>query len=66
MEPICVDCSTPFNPKRLELGYRTCLDCGSTRAIKEMKRKAKCTAPAYNKGAYQYVGTVQAARGVGR
>ena len=66
MEPICVDCSTAFNPKRLELGYRTCLDCGSTRAIKEMKRKAKCTAPAYNKGAYQYVGTVQAARGVGR
>ena len=66
MEAICVDCSAPFNPKRLELGYRTCLDCGSTRALKEMKRKAKCTAPAYNKGAYQYVGTVQAAKGVGR
>ncbi len=66
MKAICIDCSTPFNPKRLELGYRTCLDCGSTRAIKEMNRKAKCTAPAYNKGAYQYVGTVQTARGVGR
>ena len=32
----------------------------------EKARKAKCSAPAYNKGAYQYVGTVQAARGVGR
>ena len=66
MEAICIDCCTPFNPKRLELGYRTCLDCGSTRALKEMKRKAKCSAPAYNKGAYQYVGTVAAAKGVGR
>ena len=66
MKAICIDCSAPFNPKRLELGYRTCLDCGSTRALKEMKRKAKCSAPAYNKGAYQYVGTVAAAKGVGR
>ena len=66
MEAICIDCCVEFNPKRLELGYRTCLDCGSTRALLEAKRKAKCTAPAYNKGAYQYVGSVQAARGVGR
>ena len=34
--------------------------------MKEKARKAKCSAPAYNKGAYQYVGTVQAAKGVGR
>lgn len=66
MEAICVDCSSPFNPKRLELGYRTCLECGGSRAEKEKARKAKCTAPAFNKGAYQYVGTVQAAKGVGR
>ena len=66
MKAICIDCSAPFNPKRLELGYRTCLECGSRHATKEMRRKAKCTAPAYNKGAYQYVGTVQAAKGVGR
>lgn len=66
MEAVCIDCHVEFNPKRLELGYRTCLDCGSTRALREMKRKAKCSAPAYNKGAYQYVGTVQVARGVGR
>ena len=66
MKPLCIDCLTEFNPKRLELGYRTCLDCGSTRALKEMKRKAKCTAPAFSKGAYQYVGTKQAALGVGK
>ena len=66
MKPNCIDCSIEFNPKRLDLGFRTCIDCGSTRALKEMNRKAKCTAPAYNKGAYQYVGTKQAAMGVGK
>ena len=66
MSPICIDCGELFNPKRLELGYRTCLDCGSVRAQVESRRKAMCTAPAYNKGAYQYVGTVQAAKGIGR
>ena len=63
---ICVKCHVSFNPRRLELGYRTCLDCGGQAAAKEKARKAKCSAPAYNKGAYQYVGTVQAAKGVGR
>ncbi len=57
---------TEYDPRRRLLGYRTCLDCGSTRALREMKRKAKCTAPAYNKGAYQYVGTIANAKGVGR
>ena len=66
MEAVCIDCHVEFNPKRLELGYRTCLDCGSTRALREMNRKAKCSAPAYNKGAHQYAGSVEAARGVGR
>ena len=66
MPAICVKCSEPFNPKRLELGYHTCLECGGKAAIKEKARKAKCSAPAYNKGAYQYVGTVQAAKDLGR
>lgn len=64
--PICCDCMVEFQQARYDLGYRTCLDCGSTRALREMKRKAKCTAPAYNKGAYQYIGTRSAALGVGR
>ena len=55
MEAVCIDCHTDFNPKRLEFGYRTCLDCGSTRALREMNRKAKCSAPAYNKGGYQVI-----------
>ncbi len=66
MKVTCVVCYEPFNPRRLELGYRTCLECGGKAAVKEKARKAKCSAPAYNKGAYQYVGTVQAAKGVGR
>jgi ferredoxin-like protein FixX len=66
MKAQCIVCYEPFNPRRLELGYRTCLECGGKAAVKEKARKAKCSAPAYNKGAYQYVGTVQAAKGVGR
>ena len=65
-DPSCVLCGTSFNPRRMELGYRTCLNCGGKAAKIEKARKAKCSAPAYNKGAYQYVGTVQAAKGVGR
>ena len=64
--PTCIKCHEDFSPRRLELGYRTCLDCGGKAAMIEKARKAKCSAPAYNKGAYHYVGTVQAARGVGR
>ena len=66
MNPICIECGEDYNPKRAELGYRTCLDCGGKIADIEVARKARCSAPAYNKGAYQYVSTVQAARGVGR
>ena len=66
MKPVCVKCQVSFNPRRLDLGYRTCLSCGGRAAMKEKARKAKCSAPAYNKGAYQYVGTVQAAKGIGR
>ena len=62
----CVRCGDDYNRARQVLGYQTCLQCGASDAIKEIQRKAKCTAPAYNKGAYQYVGTVEAARGVGR
>lgn len=66
MKATCIDCFEEYAPARQALGYRTCLDCGSTRAMREATRRAKCSAPAYNKGAYQYVGTVQAAKGIGR
>ena len=51
----CVLCGDDYSEKRLALGYKTCLDCGETRALKEKTRKARCSAPAYNKGAYMYV-----------
>ena len=66
MRAVCVVCYEEYNPRRLELGYRTCLQCGGHQANIEKQRKAKCSAPAYNKGAYQYVGTVKAAKSVGR
>jgi predicted nucleic acid-binding Zn-ribbon protein len=27
----CIKCGNSYNSKRAELGYRTCLDCGSPR-----------------------------------
>ena len=66
MKPLCVVCQAEYSPKRLALGYRTCLDCGGVQALKEKSRKARCTAPAFNKGAYQYVGSINMAKGVGR
>lgn len=28
-KPNCIKCGDEYNPKRAELGYRTCLSCGS-------------------------------------
>ena len=47
----CVECGDDYSPKRYELGYLTCLECGDKEATRQIIRKAKCTAPAYNKGA---------------
>jgi hypothetical protein len=66
MGAICKVCQIEYNSARRALGYRTCLDCGSTIALREAVRRAKCTAPAYNKGAYQYVGSMSTAREIGR
>ena len=62
----CVRCEEEVNPRRAALGYKTCLDCGAVDANREARQKARRIAPAFNKGAYQYVGTVQSARSVGR
>ena len=66
MKAICLECWEEYSPMRKKLGYKTCLECGEANARIESVRKAKCTAPAYNKGAYQYVGSVQTAKGIGR
>ena len=31
INPHCIKCGNEYNPKRAELGYRTCLNCGSPR-----------------------------------
>ena len=66
MVAICVECWDEYPVARKILGYNTCLECGEANARVEIARKAKCTAPAFNKGAYQYVGSVEVARSVGR
>ena len=30
--PECIECGEDYNPRRLALGYRTCLDCGDRSA----------------------------------
>ena len=55
---ICRFCGEKYSTKRFDLGYLSCLDCGQTHAEKEKNFKSKCTAPAFNKGAYQYITSV--------
>ena len=62
----CIECGDGFNPKRYNLGYRTCIDCGEEKAQIEILRKSRCIAPAYNKGAYMYVTSSQMAKDLGR
>lgn len=65
-EPICNLCDEPFPRKRADLGYTTCLLCGEKEASKEVERKKQCVAPAYNKGAYMYIDSVDSAKDIGR
>ncbi len=66
MSPQCLECGEEYNIKRQRLGYVTCLECGDKSAQKQIEHKKKCSAPAYNKGAYQYIGSRQDARWAGR
>ena len=43
-----------------------CIECGEEAAQREILRKSKCSAPAYNKGAYMYVTSSQMAKELGR
>ena len=52
--PMCKADEKVFCPRNVDA---QCLECGQKHAQKEKDYKAKCTAPAYNKGAYQYVST---------
>ena len=63
---ICVECYEEYSDKRKALGYNTCLDCGDVAAAKQALHKAKCIAPAYNKGAYMYISSNTMAKDLGR
>tara|TARA_B100001057_G_C22411177_1_gene779736 strand:- start:155 stop:376 length:222 start_codon:yes stop_codon:yes gene_type:complete len=64
--PECRECGEEFHPRRKELGYHFCLECGDAKAQKAIAHKRKCSAPLFNKGGYQYVGSKEAARWAGR
>ena len=64
MSAVCRYCGEDYPRKRLDLGYLSCLDCGQKHAEAEKAYKAKCTAPAYNKGAYMYIGSQDAVKGI--
>jgi hypothetical protein len=54
-----------INQRRAELGLAP-MEKAAQQALEEIKRKSKCVAPAYNKGAYQPVFSKEAARQIGR
>ena len=66
MKPECIECGEGFHPRRRQLGYYTCLECGDKEATQQILHKARCTAPAYNKGAYMYVTNKSMAKEIGR
>ena len=63
---ICNVCYLKYPEKRKSLGYKTCITCGDKEAKEESIRKSKCTAPLFNKGAYQYIGNINAVKHIGR
>jgi len=64
--PECGKCGEEYHPRRKELGYNFCLDCGDKHAQKQIEHKKKCSAPLYNKGGYGYVSSKEAAKWIGR
>jgi len=62
----CKFCNEEYSDKRLALGFHLCLECGDRAANREADRRRKCVAPAYNKGAYQYIGDLSDAFNAGK
>lgn len=61
---ICRFCGEDYSARRFELGYISCLDCGDKQAEKEKAFKAKCTAPAYNKGPFMLITSKECVVGI--
>ena len=66
MKPECIECGDYFSPRRFDLGYYTCLECGDAAASKQIAIKARRTAPAYNKGAYMYITSRKMTKDIGK
>ena len=64
MQVNCEFCGEHYPVKRKELGYRTCLDCGDLHAQEEKVAKSKRIAPAFNKGAYQLITSIDCVRNI--
>ena len=59
-------CTEEISKERYSLGYRTCIRCGEALAALEATRRKKCVAPLYNKGAYQYISTLDQVEDIGK
>ena len=51
----CNICGDFVSPARAKLVGKLCLSCGEEQAQQLAKARKKQIAPAYNKGAYQYI-----------
>lgn len=62
----CIGCFEEYSEKRKEIGYLTCLSCGAKDAKHDTMMKSKRIAPAFNKGAYQYINGISELKSIGR
>jgi ribosomal protein L37AE/L43A len=59
---VCVECDGRVHPRRWELGYKVCLDCGELSA--RSARASWCVAPAGHKQGYTLVTNPRDLRGM--
>jgi len=51
VQPVCVVCTEPIDPRRSALGFVLCLSCGE----REARQVRHIVQIPYSKGAYQYI-----------
>lgn len=60
------NCGEEIILERYNLGYKICTYCGEQEAKIEVERRKSCIAPLYNKGAYQYIGSIDQVLTIGK
>ena len=50
--PECVECGEEYHPRRLELGYRTCLECGDRSARRTIRSRTAASLAAMTPNHY--------------